>query len=288
MRLKTGVTVLLLLFCTACGREELLRNLNSRDSAEIIVVLNRFGISAAREEIESGRRENYRILVNDTDYNSALEVLHEHGLPRQEEKTLDQLTAGSAFSPAGLELTALRKDFALSLEVERLINAMPSVLETKAVVRSVTSALGGLSVEHSAPSASVVIRYSGSTGNPPFSVAEIQQLVARTVPGLQADAVSVELSRAALPVSANSELFNGQTLTTLAPLLFQVPTREKTHAQQQLAALFVLFCLCGGVVGFYLGARNERRQANRNLVLISSSTEETPQLPDSSSEAENS
>lgn len=255
---KKFILAMAVLLLIGCGERELLGGLGEKQSMEIMVRLSRAGIQSDQELSSTGRERQFRILVDSSDYLRALEVLHEYGLPRNQEESIEALTRSKGFLPDSPEMAAMRRDHALGLEVERLLEALPGVVEAKVVIRSVQR-FGFLGQEKdSGSTASVVIRYSARGGSVPFSVDDVKQIVSRTAPGLTAERVNITTT----PVLLSPELMgiqeegSGQgnltVLTRLWPFQFQVPRTDKERAQRQLSWVLAVFVVCGCIFGFYL------------------------------------
>ncbi len=254
-RLRSALLLLLLalLGCTSRG-DELVSEVNGKQSIEVIVALSRAGIPAERSRTV-GRGERYSVTVAPADYSRAMQVLHDFQLPSKDEETLEELTAPKGFVPNSREVSGLRLDHALALEVERLIAGLPGVSDARVVIRS------NLAVEGSAK-ASVVVRFLSPSGATPFDIDSVKKLVAQTVPGIAMEAIEVVPSRLIIPGMAESSALEGTgtrseivPLSPFLPFLFRVSSGDRERALWQLGAMLVMFSCAGGIIGAYFGIR---------------------------------
>lgn len=270
----TLILVCFSLFLSACNSsKELQGGLDGRQSIDAFVALQRAGISAEREKTSSGNQERYRVTVAARDYARALEILHEYGIPRNSEQTIESLIQPQTFAPAAQEMSELRADYALELRVERLLLALPGIVDARVLVRA---HLGGADLKketNDKPSASVVIRYVSPSGNLPFAVNEVKEIVAQAVSGLRPDDILINVSRAMIP--GESGLFSvsagdgGGDSKAVKPQMkrllgFRVPEEDLEKALVQLVLYLLLFCIAGGILGYVWAMVRARRQLGRN------------------------
>lgn len=267
-RLMHGAVLLqLCIVLSGCDqRAEILTDLDTRQSIEVGVALYRTGIQAARERSSKGRDERYSIYVSQSDYPRALQVLHEYRLPGDRLQSIDELTEPKGFVPNGRELTNVRLDHALSLSIERLLSALPGVVEVRAVVRSnLISGYEDGRQSGGSPSASVVVRYQSPSGVLPFSLEEAKEIVRKAVPGSSPDAISITTTRVILsgdfiPEGVPDPSAIGVPLSSLAPFLFKVSPGEQQRALRQVLIFVIVSTLAGGVIGLWIGLRGSRRR----------------------------
>ena len=252
--------------CMSSG-DELLADVDGKQSIEVIVALNRAGIRAERSKA-TGRGERYIVKVGSADYGRAMQVLHDFQLPSRDEETLEELTAPKGFVPNSRELSGLRLDHALALEVERLLSALPGVAEARVVVRS-----NLVSQDVASAKASVVIRYLSPSGTVPFGIEEVKKIVVQIVPGITSDGIEVVPSRLIIPGVAASSMLEGAIqgdgegelapLSPFLPFMFKVATGERERALWQLGGMLVMFSCAGGIIGAYFGIRVMRGLSKR-------------------------
>jgi len=249
--------VLLLFFALGCQEnKEIVSGLSSKESIEILVRLGEIGLSTKRVKA-GGANSSYRIEVASEDYSKAIKTLHELGLPRASKDDLGALTKPGGLVPNPAKLSSLRLDYALGLEIERLLGALPGVTEARVVVRSnlVPKNTGDSAGE---PTASVVIRYLSRTGKFSLSEEKVKKLVSRAVPGLRTERVLVETNQVFLPAGSRSiavgEKGETQALRTLWPFGIEVSDKGYSEAVYKLAFSGLGFIVIGmlmGSIGFF-------------------------------------
>lgn len=234
------VATLLLMICTAgCNQKELLNGLTSKQSIEVLDRLFRSGISAEREQVSSGRRASYRILVPEGDFSNAVVTLKAHGLPRETAPELETFTQQRGFIPNSPEIAALRFDMALSKQVERMVLLLPGIIEVAALIRSKR--------EGQEPSATLAVRYVAPSGKQPFSDAELKGIAAQVLPGLSSESVKLSSTRVLLPSSDTEVTAPG--VRRFAPFRFRVPQEDAQVARVELLITFLLVAFCGMILG---------------------------------------
>ena len=248
--------VILLLFLSGCLERTLESGLDSKQSIEILDRLYRQGIQAEREEESSGRNKLYRVLVQDSDYGNAVRVLSTWGLPRGPQKSFEELIEQKGFVPGSKEMSALRLDYALSVQVEDLLKLFPGVVDAKALVRSKT--------ENENSSVSVALQYYSPSGKLLFDEREIKEVVAQAVPSLSADRVKLTTTRVFIP-DGNGSLGNSEA-RRLAPFSFRVLNEDSRTARIQLLILALSIAICGVILG-HLGGRALRSKHTRRKTL---------------------
>ena len=246
-------------FLAGCGgTRELEGSLDSKQSIEMMVVLSRSGIHADREKVASGQGEHYRVTVPSREYSRALELLHEYDLPQKRAEDIESFTRAPGFTPNSVEISDLRLDYALSLELERLLAALPGVIEVRAMVRSHLRRHQGQGTAEESAGTSIVVRYASASTAMPFTEEEIKEIVLQAVPGMTADSIRVKATRVFLPVGdaqfGKTEGANGNgavvPLTQLRPFfVFRIPEEDLGKASRQLLFYTLAFCFSGGVLG---------------------------------------
>jgi type III secretory pathway lipoprotein EscJ len=282
---------IIIFFSSGCAGNELLSDLDQQQSAEIMVVLHRSGIVADRVVQTSGRIQKFRLLVHPKDYYRALEIIHEYGLPAKREADLAELTRQDGFVPNSQEMENVRLSIALAAQVERLISALPGVIDVRAFVDT-GSRKGSMLVrdrqETRLAGASIVIRYTSKDRQAMFSIDDVKHLVSSAIDGLNPENVLVQLTFVNLSNTGGFfgvDPTGGGEIVTLARLLpflftFKVPESERPTARTQLAALGMLAVLFAVIVGFWVGWRKgkrdeglkRRRQNSSSNVLLDGSS----------------
>ena len=270
------VLVPCLLVLSGCTeRQELLSGTDGYQSIEILVALLRSGVDAHREKLTSGTSERYRITVSEKDYPRALELLKESGLAektRDVDSEIDSLIQQKGFTPNSQDLANIRLDQALGLRLERLLVALPGVVQAKVLVRAYLQQVVRAGDPPAKPAASIVLRYTSQTGNLPFAATEIRDLAVQSVPGLDPADVKVTTLRVVLPGSSSlfaslqDESKSGPSFVPLHKLfLFRVPEEDRKIALLQIMFYLVAFCAAGLGAGVFWGAHRTRQQIKKRV-----------------------
>ena len=188
---------LLLVFCSllllnACVTHELQTDLSEQDAQEIVVLLNEHGIeaSAAKGVGEKKGEEKWSVIVRGGDQNlaRAWRVLQENGLPREKDKSLEDVFANSGMIPTATEEKA-RLLVGISGEINRTLKSVAGIVDARTLVVLPDSSPLLDKSERVPPTASVLIKYRGQ--DIPLNEDDVKKLVARAVEGLQPENVAV-------------------------------------------------------------------------------------------------
>ncbi len=189
---RAGHGLLLLVLLLGGCQTEMLTNVAENDANEMMALLQRHDISAAKTRQKDGRDT---LSVEKTQFASAVELLHEAGFPR---KTFESM--GDVFQPSGLVASPMQERarflWALGQELSRTISDIDGVLTARVQVVLPNNDL--LNRDPTPSSASVFVRYD-ATSVVDRLVPQIKQLVANSVEGLSYDKVSVVMVPAVLP-----------------------------------------------------------------------------------------
>ncbi len=268
-RLRPLFAIVLLLFSACAGGEELLSGLEVQQAVEVVVALKKAGIAAEMEKTSAGREPRYSVTIANSDRSNAVRVLDEYHLPRKEQESFASLTSGDGFIPNLREMSQLRFDRALGVEIENALQALEGIIEVRAIVRSnlVKDIAGAANAEQPAASATVMIRYESKSGVQPFSVDEIKETIARAVPGLPQANVNVSATRVFISASSDGNSATGMDgkgniipLAPVKPFSFLVPATDQTRVRSIISALLGGFALTGMLVGWSF-ARSRRPKA---------------------------
>ncbi len=268
-----------------CRERELLSDLEQDQAMRGIVLLQRTGITAERELQSSGRTRKYRLLVNENDYPRALRVLHQFGFPSAAAGELDDLVKPRGFVPVAPELARIRANYALAVQLERLLTTLPGVLDARVVVQADED--DGELTDASGSRASVVLRYA-SEGSTALEVSRIQEMVASAVPGLQAERVTVQVAQIALsalmpPTGIDTSGENKPvplTQVSRFPFHFRVPETERTAVLRQLAVSILSGVVLAGVVGYFVGWQRGQHGLKRRQPGLPTKSQAEHFLPD--------
>jgi type III secretion protein J len=188
---------LLLVFCSllllsTCVTHELQTDLSEQDAQEIVVLLNEHGIeaSAAKGVGEKKGEEKWSVVVRGGDQNlaRAWRVLQENGLPREKDKSLEDVFANSGMIPTATEEKA-RLLVGISGEINRTLKSVAGIVDARTLVVLPDSSPLVDKSERVPPTASVLIKYRGQ--EIPLNEDDVKKLVARAVEGLQPENVAV-------------------------------------------------------------------------------------------------
>jgi type III secretion protein J len=254
----TGFVILL----SGCVTHELQTGLSERDAQEIVVLLNENGIDASATKTASEKKgeEKWGVQVRGGDQNLALawRVLEENGLPRQKDKGLEDVFANSGMIPTATEEKA-RLLLGTSGEISRTLKSVDGVVDAHVLVVIPDSSPLLDKTDRVPPTASVLIKYRGSTA--PLSDEDVKKLVARAVEGLQPENVAVVYKKIE-PKTVTSH--------TIIPLL--------GNQEFLLAAMGLLGFTSIGCIGLVAKSRWQRSKIER----LQQELEQRPseQLPD--------
>lgn len=189
-RKKSIISVLLLAFSMVllggCGAKKLQNVKNESEANQIIDVLNENGIRANKSEKGEGERRTFEIYINGDDevYAAAIQLMQDHCLGQPEPPPIDS----SGLVPS-LEVERQREQQRIKLNIESQLRKMPGV--TCVEVNFVPPQDKSLALDAYKSTASVSVYYKTPTF--PISKEDIASLVARSVPDLQPERVSVAL-----------------------------------------------------------------------------------------------
>jgi type III secretion protein J len=161
-------------------------DLDERQANEIVSTLLRRHIYATR----SARQDKlFAVVVDESDFARAVQILNENGLPRQSFSTLGEVFKKDSLVSSPTEERA-RFIYALSQELSKTISEMDGVLSAR--VHIVLPENDPLRQQLIPSSASVFVRHQATV---PLSdrVPQIKMLIANGIAGLTYDKVSVSL-----------------------------------------------------------------------------------------------
>jgi type III secretion protein J len=184
-------------------------DLAEREANEAIVALEARGVYASKQP-DRNAEGRWQLSVQEADAVEAVAVLSEEGLPaRDTPGVLETLGQGSLVPSRTLEHVKWLAGTAGELETS--LRGVDGVLSARVHLASPNRDALDLEQSPPEPSASVLLRYRGST--PPIAAGDVQRLVAGAVPGLDPKSVDVISSPAPPPRSGRS-----QRLAQLGPI----------------------------------------------------------------------
>jgi len=180
------------LLLSAC-KTELFSSLSENDANEMVAILMNDHIDV--EKAGDKKSGTYSLNVDESQMAKAVDLLREHGYPKEKTATIDQLFKKDGLVSSPLEERA-RFIYALSQSVQETLTQIDGVLVARVhVVLPEDSPLGQ---ELKPSSASVFIKY-----NPAFNLedmkSDIKLIVEKSIQGLSYDKVSVVMVPAQVP-----------------------------------------------------------------------------------------
>ncbi|WP_258170681.1 type III secretion system inner membrane ring lipoprotein SctJ [Burkholderia cepacia] len=174
------------LMLTGCGKAALFEQINESDANEMLSVLGRAGVPAAKDQRSA---DGWRLSVENSDVSLALEILSSAGLPRERYKSIGEL-----FPKEGLIATpveeSMRSVYAISQELSRTISNIDGVI-TARVHLNIPKREPLLRIQD-APSASVFVKYRAEVNMQQNTLA-IKDIVIGAVKDLDRSRVTVAL-----------------------------------------------------------------------------------------------
>lgn len=232
------LSVVLLCSC----REQLHAHVSERDANEILATLYSAGIGASKHAIDE---KSWSVEVDEDDLQRALQVVREHGLPRE-----PFANTGELFKKEGLVSTPseerIRYIYAVSQELSNTLSQIDGVVSAR--VHPVIPANDPLASQIRPSSASVFIKHRRDANLQAMAPA-IKNLVMRSIEGLTYENISLTFVAAeetvrSTPASASAQRVAGVPPTIVigslaALLLIAVAAlaylwhRQRRHAGQQ-------------------------------------------------------
>ena len=187
------VALPLVLSAAACGREELLHELDERQASEVVVALDDGGIAA--HKVRPGGEGGYSVEVAASDAPRALRILAERDLPRPRPAGLGEVFGKGGLVPTPTEERALYQH-ALAGELARSLESVEGVVGAR-VHLALAEADPLRPAERPLPRASVLVRCRPSACATVRTLEPgIRALVAGAADRLEGAAVSVVVTEA--------------------------------------------------------------------------------------------
>jgi type III secretion protein J len=197
MRRVTALPALLVvaLAVAASGCSTPIRHgLDESAANEVVAALERAGIGAEKLRDEAAGATGFIVRVADADAVRALDLLHALGLPRGRRSGFAEVYAQPSLVPTATEERARYME-ALSAEIERTLESVEGVVAAR--VHMVLAEVDPLAVDGKprVPAQAAVL-LKAHPGLSPIKEADVQKLVAGSVPGLAPAAVAVVVTAA--------------------------------------------------------------------------------------------
>lgn len=219
---------------------------------EVVTSLERAGIAASKNRDDSGG-DAFVVSVGKSDVVRSMDLLHSLGLPRGRRSGFSEVYKQASLLPTPSEERAKYVE-ALSGEVVKTLEMVDGVVSARVHLVLPEAPTGVLAVDEKAKvtaQAAVLLKILGGKGQP-IAEAEVQKLVAGSVPGLDASAVAVVFT-AALPAPAVSS-----DLVSLGPLRLTAGSRTVVVAAATAAcALLAILATLLLLVTRRLGRRHQ-------------------------------
>jgi type III secretion protein J len=191
LTLRCTVAVLAVMGLCSC-KSELYQRLDERDANEMLAVLYSAGIHADKSTQDE---KTWTVEVNDRDLPAALQVVEEHGLPREQFANV-----GEVFKKEGLISTPseerIRYIYAVSQELSNTLSQIDGVIVAR--VHPVIPANDPLATQIKPASASVFIKYRPDADVQALAP-PIKNLIMRSIEGLQYENISLTFVPAEAP-----------------------------------------------------------------------------------------
>ena len=253
MRARQLRQILLLVFLLvlgACNTIPVAQDIDQRQAHEIVAALNSQGISAVATR-GSGSRALFTVEVKRDQYSQAIAIMNDRALPSDRPESFGEMIAQHGIVPNSREVEAIRLDHALAVEIQEALIRNPGVSSASVIVRQ------NFLKDSAEPKVSVVVQ-----GKPGQSVdsAEVTQLVAHSVPGIQADHIFVSWHE--LPAASDRGKVEGvknvdgkPVQVPLVPFLWAwtIPDGEYTSLVLVLLGVIALMAACGLLIGYWYG-----------------------------------
>ena len=231
--------LVVVLATTAACSTNVLHGIDERAANDATAALERAGIGAEKlpdEGTASGNGASYTIRVAHGDGTRAVDLLAALGLPRDKRRGFAETYGQPSLIPTPSEERARYLD-ATAGEIERTLETVDGIVSARVhLVLEETDPLAIDAKPKSAARAAVLLK--ARPGAAPIAAADVQKLVAGSVAGLDATAVTVVVTSAADPGEATA----AAALAPLGPLRMSPGTRPLLVGAV-VAALLVLALL---------------------------------------------
>jgi type III secretion protein J len=230
------MAILAMTVLCAC-KLELNSNLDEQEANEMMAKLMASGVSVSK----TMGKEGVTLMVEESQFAQAVDVLASHGLPRRSFSTTDDMFAEQGMVASPLQEWA-RFNYAKSQELSESISTIPGVV--KADVHIASSRKQSAFETVSPPSASVLIQMHEDMITPGL-VPEIKQLVSFSIPDIEYDRVGVIVS----PIAREEK---HAEMVSMAGILVHPGSVQKFQTGLLSVGiggglLFVLMCVLGFV-----------------------------------------
>lgn len=191
-RVAFCLLLVLLALTTACDEKPLATVSTEAEAIEMIDVLREGGFDADKREVGEGETKKWSVVIDEGffgegDMGAAIQVLHDHGLPRPEDPPVE--SGGFVPSETAQRLQEQRR---IRNDIERQLRGLPGV--TSAIVTVVMPPSDQVyRIQPQPATASALVIYKDD--KPQFDEETVRNMVTRSVPELKPENVSVTTSR---------------------------------------------------------------------------------------------
>jgi type III secretion protein J len=243
---RWSMVLVFLFLLSACGKVvNLQASLSDADANEIVLVLNRKGISVEKQK----NKEGVTLIVKEEDLSRATETMNEAGLPRRNLSNL-----GEVFKKQGMISTPMEERIryihGLSEELESTLQQFDNVISARVHVVLPERIAPGEPIQPS--SAAVFVKYRQPLDEDAV-MPRIRKLVASSIPGLGGEEGRNKVSVVMMPSEAPTA---GIEWTTLGP--FVVAASSARGLMLLLLVLLLLVLGSGGYLLFSVAIRNPK------------------------------
>ena len=227
--LRILVLAAALLVLTGCSKVNVYSQLSEKQANEIVALLLAEGIDADKESIDE---ETWVVKTAKANLPRAVDLLREHGFPRESYQSFGDVFRKEGFVSSPLEERA-RFLYALSQELSRTVSTIDGVVVAR--VHVAVPERDPLATETRPSSASVFIKHRPDA-NIASHVADIKAFVVNSVEGLPYDNVTVTLFPTS-PAARTVEPSHASGAASLASNPWFFPAMSASGVLLALAAL---------------------------------------------------
>lgn len=195
---RVSLSLLVLAFVcmtTACGENHVTNVSTEAEAIEIVDLLKENGFDVDKTEVGEADKKQWSVVIRsglfggDDEAAYAMQVMRDNGYPRPTDKGMENAYENQGMFPSESAQRAQRLK-ELKTEIERQIRLLPNVVRVN--VNLVMPEESAWSFNPYAATAGVVVVHKDKAG---FTPEQIQHLVARGVPNLKPENVSVTMSQ---------------------------------------------------------------------------------------------
>jgi len=199
------------------------------EANEMVSVLEQAGIAADKQQEDGSDPPAFRVEIPRSETTRALALLNAQGLPRHFEPGLSETYGAPSLIPTATEEKA-RFLSALTGELQKTLETIDGVVKSRVhIVLEQRDPLASEEAPRIPAQAAVLLK--AQEGRAPIAEADVQRLIAASVPGLRAERVAVVVTAA--PVAPKS----GIDLVAVGPLRVTPGSRTTLFVGIGIAAL---------------------------------------------------